>query len=93
MATVDETHALGAEVIRLREGIKWYWRLTGQLQDELRVTRAIGDFWAAEADRNPHFHELPTVWDYWQGSTSWSKRVSMDERIPAIVSWHARRDR
>ena len=40
-----------AELIRLREALKWYWRLTGQLQEELRAERAIGDFWASEAAR------------------------------------------
>ena len=38
-----------AELIRLREMIEWQTRMIGQFQGELRVERAIGDFWAAEA--------------------------------------------
>ena len=41
-----------AELIRLREMIKWQTRVIGQLQQELRAERAIGDFWAAESARN-----------------------------------------
>lgn len=45
----DPVAAVEGELLRLREMLKWQTRLIEQLQGELRVERAIGDFWAAEA--------------------------------------------
>ena len=74
-----------AELIRLREMLKWQTRVIGQFQGELRVERAIVDFWSIEAAR---LYRLASMDDdqlnaLARGQDRWP--IGMD-----IEAWHAR---